>query len=88
LVLHGLAKRWRQLDQEVDLLDEHLERLAKKTAPDLLALPLRMGSSRSSRRRRRSGSPGRRPSRPGWAWRSTRPATRGRRSSERWWRSC
>ena len=37
-VLRGLAKRWRQLDREVDALDEHLERLAKHTAPDLLAL--------------------------------------------------
>lgn len=37
-VLHGLAKRWVHLDREVDALDVQLKRLAKKTAPDLLAL--------------------------------------------------
>jgi transposase len=37
-VLRGLAKRWQQLDREVEALDEQLEELAKKTAPDLLAL--------------------------------------------------
>jgi len=37
-VLHGLAKRWQQLDREVDALEVQLQRLAKKTAPDLLAL--------------------------------------------------
>jgi transposase len=37
-VLRGLATRWRQLDREVDVLDDQLERLAKNTAPDLLAL--------------------------------------------------
>ena len=37
-VLRGLAKRWQQLDREVHELDEQLEKLAKTTAPDLLAL--------------------------------------------------
>jgi transposase len=37
-VLRGLAKRWQCLDREVDLLDEQLESLAKKTAPNLLGL--------------------------------------------------
>jgi transposase len=37
-VLKGLAKRWRQLDREVDVLDAQLEALAKSAAPDLLAL--------------------------------------------------
>ena len=37
-VLRGLAQRWRQLDREVNALDEQLERLAKATAPNLLAL--------------------------------------------------
>ena len=37
-VLRRLAKRWQHLDREVDVLDEQLEKLAKKTAPDLLAL--------------------------------------------------
>ena len=37
-VLRGLASRWLQLDREVDVLDEQLQALAKKTAPDLLAL--------------------------------------------------
>lgn len=37
-VLRGLAKRWQQLDREVDVLDGQLERLAKKVAPALLAL--------------------------------------------------
>jgi transposase len=37
-VLRGLAKRWQQLDREVDVLDKQLEKLAKETAPDLLAL--------------------------------------------------
>lgn len=38
-VLRGLAKRWRELDHEVDLLDKELETLVKKTAPGLVALP-------------------------------------------------
>lgn len=37
-VLLGLARRWQQLDREVDVLDKQLERLAKLIAPDLLAL--------------------------------------------------
>lgn len=37
-VLRGLARRWEQLDQEVRVLDDELERLAKERAPDLLAL--------------------------------------------------
>ncbi|MBX3210175.1 MAG: IS110 family transposase [Labilithrix sp.] len=37
-VLRGLAKRWQQLDREVEALDKQLQGLAKKTAPDLLAL--------------------------------------------------
>lgn len=36
-VLHGLAKRWEQLNREVDALDGQLERLAKERAPALLA---------------------------------------------------
>ncbi len=37
-VLRGLAGRWEQLDREVGILDKHLERLVKKSAPDLIAL--------------------------------------------------
>lgn len=37
-VLRGLAKRWQQLDEEVDLLDEQLAVLVKGKAPALLAL--------------------------------------------------
>lgn len=32
-VLRGLAKRWQQLDREVALLDEQLEKLAKSPSP-------------------------------------------------------
>ena len=37
-VLRGLAKRWKQLDREVTLLDEQLAALAKSVASALLAL--------------------------------------------------
>ena len=37
-VLRGLATRWRQLDREVDLLDEQLKTLVKAVAPELVAL--------------------------------------------------
>jgi transposase len=38
IVLRGLALRWRQLDQEVKLLDHQLEALVKTIAPRLIAL--------------------------------------------------
>lgn len=38
-VLRGLAHRWRQLDDEIRLLDGHLRRLVQACAPALLARP-------------------------------------------------
>lgn len=39
LVLHGLARRWAQLDEEVTALDAQLAELVRATAPSQLALP-------------------------------------------------
>lgn len=57
-VLRGLAERWQQLDREVDALDEQFENLAKKNAPDLLALRrgLRRCCVHAPHRRRRQSS--------------------------------
>ena len=38
IVLRGLALRWHQLDQEINLLDKQLESLVNALAPDLVAL--------------------------------------------------
>jgi transposase len=37
-VLRGLAERWQHLDREIARLDEQLETIVKKTAPELVAL--------------------------------------------------